>query len=139
MDDIDHDPQSLFEAGLALFNQADYFHAHEVWEDLWHAESGPDKLFAQALVQFAVILVHHQRGNARGVRAVSRTALAKLDGSQEGYRSLSRQAVRAELLRVITPTLALNDDAFNPGIKHSPGSLPLPPGPRATLAIIPTP
>jgi uncharacterized protein len=126
------DPQALFESGLALFNAGDHFHAHDVWEDLWHIEAGSDKRFAQALVQFAVILVHHSRGNARGVRSVTTTALNHLAQASPSYRGLTRETVLAELTRVTAPTLALPESFFAPGYKH-PDPLPTTPGDPARL------
>src|SRR5690242_1736966 len=54
--------------GIALFNQREYFEAHEVWEDLWREADGNDRLFYQGLIQCAVSLEHMKRGNASGAR-----------------------------------------------------------------------
>lgn len=124
MDDLPDDPQALFEMGLALFNDGEYFHAHEVWEELWHLETGPEKLFAQGLVQFAVVLVHHERGNARGVRAVTKTAKARLSAACPTYRGLDRLTVLNLLDHTTRATLALDDAAFTSALKHPAGSLP---------------
>ncbi len=129
MQDLPTTPDSLFTLGLSLFNSGDHFQAHEVWEELWHLESGPDKHFAQAIVQFAVILVHHSRGNARGVRAVTATAIKHLAQASPSYRGLSRDSVLNEITRITAPTLALPESAFAPNLKHPPNSLPTSPGP----------
>ncbi|HJZ91044.1 MAG TPA: DUF309 domain-containing protein [Gemmataceae bacterium] len=62
----EYDPRYL--AGIDLFNRADYFEAHEVWEDLWHDTAGPDRRFYQGLIQAAVAVYHAGNGNVRGAR-----------------------------------------------------------------------
>ena len=61
-----YDPRYL--AGILLFNEGDFFEAHEVWEDLWMETSGHDKKFYQGLIQAAVSLCHFCNGNVRGAR-----------------------------------------------------------------------
>ena len=61
---VDH----LFREGLALFNGARYWHAHEAWETLWRAAPDDDRDFFQGLIQVAAGLLHLQRRNARGAR-----------------------------------------------------------------------
>src|SRR5690242_1226924 len=64
--------------GIALFNQREYFEAHEVWEDLWQDASGNDRLFYQGLIQCAVSLEHMKRGNAAGARTLFRRCQKRL-------------------------------------------------------------
>src|SRR3712207_4550980 len=60
----EYDPRYL--AGILLFNDKDFFEAHEVWEDLWSFASGPERRFVQGLIQAAVGLCHFGNGNLRG-------------------------------------------------------------------------
>ncbi len=62
----DYDPRYL--AGIVLFNRADYFEAHEVWEDLWMESAGTERRFVQGLIQAAVGLLHFGNGNLRGAK-----------------------------------------------------------------------
>ena len=62
----EYDPRYL--AGIAHFNRGEYFEAHEVWEDLWHETTGPDRRYIQGLIQAAVAVYHAGNGNARGAR-----------------------------------------------------------------------
>lgn len=57
-----------FLAGIQFFNRQDFFEAHEVWEDLWHDSSSPERRFYQSLIQAAVALLHFGNGNVRGAR-----------------------------------------------------------------------
>jgi len=62
---------SHFETGIELFNSAQFFAAHEVWEDVWRAEvSGFRKKFLQGLIQIAVGLHHHSTGNLVGAASL---------------------------------------------------------------------
>ena len=63
-DESNYEPRYL--AGVMFFNARDFFEAHEVWEDLWHETTGPDRRFIQALIQAAVCLFHFGNGNVRG-------------------------------------------------------------------------
>jgi predicted metal-dependent hydrolase len=60
----DYDPRYL--AGVLLFNEHDFFSAHDVWEDLWGEMAGADRRFMQGLIQAAVGLLHFTNGNLRG-------------------------------------------------------------------------
>jgi uncharacterized protein len=62
----EYDPRYL--AGIVLFNNGDYFEAHEVWELLWMECAAPEKKFYQGLIQAAVALCHFCNGNVRGAR-----------------------------------------------------------------------
>lgn len=65
-DPAEYDPRYL--EGIRVFNERDYFEAHEIWEDLWQ-ECGPEyRRFYQALIQAAVALYHWRNGNWRGAR-----------------------------------------------------------------------
>jgi predicted metal-dependent hydrolase len=66
MSDLTPEYDLRYLAGIVLFNRADFFEAHEVWEDLWMDTAGPDKRFYQALIQAAVGLLHFGNGNVRG-------------------------------------------------------------------------
>jgi hypothetical protein len=57
---------SRFLAGIELFNQAQYFEAHEVWEELWNDCPAHDRRFYQGLIQAAVAIYHFSRNNHAG-------------------------------------------------------------------------
>ena len=48
-----YDPRYL--AGVVLFNQGDFFEAHEAWEALWMDTAGEEKKFIQGLIPSAPI------------------------------------------------------------------------------------
>lgn len=54
--------------GVRLFNEQQFWHAHEAWEDAWKAERDPAlRRFYKGVIQTAAALVHWQRGNPRGI------------------------------------------------------------------------
>src|SRR5688572_13875537 len=59
--------RKLYLTGIQLFNEHEYFEAHEVWEDIWHEAYGLKYEFYQGLIQCAVALEHYARSNPRGV------------------------------------------------------------------------
>jgi len=64
------DIHTLLERGVDLFNQEDYFEAHEVWEDAWRQEQGERRRFLQGLIQIAAGFVKLQRRQPRGAMAL---------------------------------------------------------------------
>lgn len=60
----------LYLRGIRLFNSGAYFEAHEVLEDVWRAAPVPEKTFLQGLIQVAVGLHHHSKGNVVGARSL---------------------------------------------------------------------
>src|SRR5687768_8942149 len=59
--------RKLYLTGIQLFNEHEYFEAHEVWEDIWHEAYGLKYEFYQGMIQCAVALEHYARSNPRGV------------------------------------------------------------------------
>jgi hypothetical protein len=76
----------LFREGVALFNGARYWHAHEAWETIWRAADERERDFFQGLIQIAAGLLHLQRRNARGARNKLAEGIAKLHGYQPVHR-----------------------------------------------------
>lgn len=61
--------------GIALFNSADFFSAHDYFEELWFDSDKDDRLFFQGLVQVSVGCYHLISGNYKG--AVSQLTKSK--------------------------------------------------------------
>ena len=61
---IEHPPE--YEDYFRLFNERDFFEAHEVLEDLWVMEVGYLRNYYKGLIMMAVAILHWQRGNRRG-------------------------------------------------------------------------
>ncbi len=137
-DTPDDQEAELFHEGLRLFNSGEWFEAHEVWEDIWHMAGGDRKRFYQGLIQFAVTLVHLQRGNPRGVRSVSRSARGKFDGLPKIYQGIDTVKLLADLEALVRPVLDMPAETFEPGRGRG-QVLPFDPdrAPKITLAYDP--
>jgi len=83
--------------GIRLFNQGDFFEAHEVLEDVWRAAPEPDKKFLQGLIQVAVALHHHSKGNLVGARSLLERAARNLAFYPESYGGVNVAKLLCEL------------------------------------------
>lgn len=89
--------------GLDLFNQAHFFDAHEVLEDVWRVlpRDRPSRrrlrLHVQGLIQLAVAFHHESTGNHVGARSVLERALRNLKGADSSFPNLDLARLRAEL------------------------------------------
>lgn len=63
--------------GLAYFRNADYFAAHDAWEEVWQGLRGRPRLFWQAMIQLVVGAYHYTNGNRRGCQGQWHKALHK--------------------------------------------------------------
>jgi len=75
----------LYLRGIRLFNSGAYFEAHEVLEDAWRAAPVSEKKFLQGLIQVAVGLHHHSKGNVSGARSLLARACKNLSGYPEDF------------------------------------------------------
>jgi len=82
--------------GIALFNDREFWHAHEAWEEIWLKATGEEKVFLQGLIQLAAAYHHVQRGTLRGGARLFDAAFRKLEPFADGYFGIDRaEAVRA--------------------------------------------
>ena len=73
---LEADPR-LAEA-LRLFNQGEWYACHDLLEDLWHQNQGPDRQALQGLLQIAVAHLHLERDNLRGATVLLGEGLGRL-------------------------------------------------------------
>lgn len=55
--------------GITLFNNADFFEAHDFFEDLWFESKRDEKDFYQGMVQISVGSYHLICGNTKGAKS----------------------------------------------------------------------
>lgn len=84
-----------FVHGLELFNRGEFYDAHEVWEDVWRAAPVTEKRFLQGLIQVAVALHHHSRGNLIGARSLLARGRKNLSASDGSFTGLDTSALDA--------------------------------------------
>lgn len=67
-------------AGIDLYNVGEFHAAHDVWEERWMGEVGPDeKLFLQAMIQSAVAFHHLDIGRPGASRQMYLRAKEKFE------------------------------------------------------------
>ena len=81
--------------GIHLFNTRHFYEAHEVLEDVWRESRGPERKLLQAVIQAAVALHHHSRGNAAGARSLMTRAARNLEGYPQTFAGLGIPSLRA--------------------------------------------
>jgi len=86
---------------IRLFNQQQFFEAHEVLELLWKEEKGSPRLFYQGLIQLAAVFVHLEKQNHEGARRLFQTASAYLQPYGTAYLGLNPAAVLAEIQKIL--------------------------------------
>ena len=74
--------------GIRLFNEGKFFDAHEVLEDVWRAAPAKQKKFLQGLIQLAVALHHHSRGNKVGALSLLKRAARNLTAEPRECRGI---------------------------------------------------
>lgn len=74
---------------IRLFNEEEFFEAHEVLEGLWHRETGESREFYQGLIQIAALFVHLQRGTPEGAKKLLKTATHHLSSYLPAYLCLN--------------------------------------------------
>lgn len=101
--DSTYDPRYL--AGIVLFNQGDFFEAHEVWEGLWMETTGEEKKFIQALIQAAVGLCHFCNGNHKGALKLYRSSRAYMERYGSPYWGLDQNVFWSQMEQCFQPLL----------------------------------
>jgi predicted metal-dependent hydrolase len=79
LDDLSHELKARWNEGIRLFNERQFWEAHEAWEDVWHVLRDDRHTYVQGLIQAAAAFVHLTNGNENGCRSQSRKALEKLE------------------------------------------------------------
>jgi hypothetical protein len=98
-----YDPRYL--VGVLLFNDGDFFEAHEVWEDLWAEAAGDERRFYQGLIQAAVGLCHFGNGNLRGARKLYTTSREYMRNLPDSFRGLNLHQFWHEMETCFAPVL----------------------------------
>jgi hypothetical protein len=99
-----YDPRYL--AGILLFNEGDFFGAHEVWEDLWSESHGDERRFVQGLIHAAVGLCHFGNGNLAGAVKLYRSARDYMRPCGSPFLGLDADAFWRQMDRCFGPLLA---------------------------------
>lgn len=71
--------------GIGLFNNSDYFEAHDFFENIWISAPAGERLFYQGMVQISVGCFHLISGNTRGAVSQYNKGKTKLSGFLPSY------------------------------------------------------
>ena len=83
-----------FSTGISLFNRGEFFDAHEVLEDVWRPSTEPERKFLQGLIQVAVALHHHSKGNSAGATSLLRRAARNLEEYPDDFSGVALGSLR---------------------------------------------
>lgn len=97
--------RKLYYDGITLFNEHEFFEAHEVWEDIWHMAYGVKHHFYQGMIQCSVALEHYRRSNPRGVVSLYKSYQAKFVDVPNVFMGLQVPAFLAEMRKAVSPVI----------------------------------
>ena len=86
--------------GLELFNEGEFFEAHEFLELAWREERGPVRELYRGILQISVAYYHILRGNHRGATKMFLRARNWLAPFPDACRGVNLAAFRADYARV---------------------------------------
>lgn len=88
-------------AAISLFNNGDYFAAHDFFEELWVEADKIDRLFFQGLIQVSVGSYHLINGNRKGSLSQFKKGTRKLKNYLPDYLNVDVQTLLLELKPII--------------------------------------
>src|SRR3954465_9963781 len=97
--------RKLYLDGIQLFNDREFFEAHEVWEDLWLMAYGLKHDFSQGLIQCAVALEHYRRSNPRGVVSLYKSYRPKFEKVPPVFMGLDVTTFLDDMRDVLRPVI----------------------------------
>ena len=83
--------------GISLFNDSDFFSAHDFFEDCWVECDREERLFFQGMVQISVGSYHLLNENYKGCLSQYRKGTAKLKNFKPVYRNIDLQKLVDEI------------------------------------------
>ena len=83
--------------GINLFNNGNYFEAHDFFEEMWADERLEKKEFYQGLVQISVTTYHFSSENFDGALSQYSKGLEKLEKYPDSYEGINLIKFREEI------------------------------------------
>lgn len=116
--------RKLYYDGIALFNEHEFFEAHEVWEDIWNAAYDLKHDYYQGMIQCAVALEHYRRSNPRGVLSLFRSYNIKFRRVPPVFMGLDTKSFLQQMHDVLRPVLDANPTPERGQIELDPSRVP---------------
>jgi predicted metal-dependent hydrolase len=104
--------------GLRLFNQGQYWHAHEALEIAWREEPGFGRELYRGILQAGVVYLHLQRGNYAGAIKVFERSLRWLRLFPDFCRGIAIGQLRHDLGQVMAEVTRLGPERLSE-LNHS--------------------
>src|SRR5262245_25743074 len=117
--------RKLYYDGITLFNEHEFFDAHEVWEDIWHMAFGLRFEFYQGMIQCAVALEHYRRSNPRGVVSLFESYNGHFKDVPRFLMGLNVEEFLKKMKHTLAPVLNANPLPQKGDIELDTASLPL--------------
>ncbi len=96
--------QEALDRGINLFNQQQYFEAHEEWEQEWRLMTeGEEKTFFQGLILAAAAFLHYTRRECVGSTVLLNRSLSCLRAGMDGHPDISVGRLIDDLTRLKEP------------------------------------
>ena len=93
--------------GIELFNQGEYFEAHEVLEHAWNEDETPGRELYRAILQVAVAYLQIERGNYNGAVKMFLRVRQWIDPLPDFCRGVDVAQLRLDARRVYDQVMAL--------------------------------
>lgn len=97
--------------GIVLFNDADFFAAHDFFEDIWFECERSEKLFFQGMVQISVGCYHLICGNISGAKSQLQKGILKLKKYPDGFYHIHLKMLVQKLSELYTDADELSGSA----------------------------
>src|SRR3954464_10673213 len=117
--------RKLYYDGITLFNEHEFFDAHEVWEDIWHMAFGTKFEFYQGMIQCAVALEHYRRSNPRGVVSLFESYNRHFADVPKIFMGLNVEQFLAAMKQTLSPVLSANPLPQRGEIQLQPSTVPV--------------
>lgn len=102
------------EEGINLFNESDYFEAHDWFEDKWMDTFGENQNFLQGLVHLSVGSYHLASKNYLGALSQFSKASKKLEKYPNTYKKINLLQLREDINNIIKQiSLFYSKKSFN--------------------------
>ena len=93
--------------GIRLYNQGEYFEAHEALEAAWRQDHTPGRELYQGILQVGIAYLQIQRGNYTGALKMFMRARQRLDPLPDNCRGVQVAQLRQDAERAWTALKAL--------------------------------
>jgi predicted metal-dependent hydrolase len=93
--------RDALDQGRARFNEAEFFEAHEIWEDWWRMAEEGERRTIQGLIQVAVAMHHQSQGNVTGALSVMKRALGNLGNASDDFFGVDMAKLRQDVRRAV--------------------------------------